>query len=96
MSNPIAMPDLGSDVYLRFTLGDAAQVQSALKGSGRSLSSSDPDTIVYALSYGLKRSDGAYIRNLSPYGPLDLNDIPVPLSTLVARIHQALQQATTG
>lgn len=96
MSTLIAMPDLGNDVYLRFTIGDAAQVQFALKNPDRTLSSSDPETIVFALSYGLKRSDGAYIKDTMPYGPLDLNDIPVPLSTLVARIQQALQQAIAG
>lgn len=108
MSTPIAMLDLGNDVYLRFTSKDVAQLYSPYRSIGQPpflaltkqrLDINDPDFIFSALSYGLKDSRGNYIRDLNAYGapgPLNLNDIPVPLSTLTGRIYQALQQVITG
>lgn len=97
MSSPIAMQDLGNDVYLSFTLRDIAQLQSEYdKTPSHYLSMNDPGYIVRALFHGLKRSDGIYINQISPYGPLNLDDIPVPLSTLKARIQYALQPPLTG
>lgn len=105
MNNPIAMPDLGNDVYLRFSLKDIATIELPYQRSMRlpfigfaksRLDIRDIDFISSALFYGLKRSDGEYhydLRARGVPGALDIRAISVPPSTLVARIYQALQQA---
>lgn len=97
MITSIAMHDLGNDVYLWFTSGDVASLRASYgENINTYLGMNDPEVIMKALSYGLKRSDGVYIRDTSPYGPLNLDDIPVPLVNLKARISQALQRPITG
>lgn len=104
MNNPIAMPDLGNDVYLRFTLRDLISVQfpyrdlvniSFLATAKQRLDQNDLSFILSALTHGLKRADGEYhvaLRSRGVPGAIDVYAISVPPSTLTARIYQALQQ----
>ncbi|MCP1546989.1 MULTISPECIES: hypothetical protein [Methylorubrum] len=110
MSTPIPMPDLGNDNYLRFTSGDVITLQNTVHGQNNYqiseqstflekakslLDKNDPRFIGLALLHGLKRSDGTYVRN-STTNTVNLDDIPVPLSAVTARIYQGLQQTITG
>ncbi|ARO55661.1 hypothetical protein B2G69_17030 [Methylorubrum zatmanii] len=109
MSTPIAMPDLGNDVYLRFTSGEILKLQFEIRRLERQTAFLDAAKqlldgynavfIHSTLKYGLKNSKGNYIFDhynfLNPSN-LIVDDPPVPLNALTARIFQALQQVVTG
>nr|WP_129545750.1 hypothetical protein [Methylorubrum zatmanii] len=91
MNNPIAMPELGNDIYLRLTLKDMASIQSSY--------SSSLEFTLSVLFYGLKNAQGESIESLRARGVqgiLNINQISAPLSILTARASQAWQQVITG
>lgn len=109
MSTPIAMPDLGNDVYLRFTSGEVLKLQTEIRGLGprpafldAAMDLLDGYSAVFihsALKYGLKDPRGNHIFDHYNYAnPSNriVDDPPVPLSALTARIFHGLEQVVTG